>query len=76
MPVGLHEKCPVSLSLLARHGGDRFLLDTLQSMYTSLQEQLDTALKPKVLSKSLTNEESADIAKEKVNPKNTLSFQC
>lgn len=68
MPVGVHEKCPISLSLLARHGGDRFLLDTLQSMYTSLQEQLDAALKPKVSSKSMTNEESADVAKEKVNP--------
>lgn len=66
--MGVHEKCPVSLSLLARHGSDRFLLDTLQSVYTSLQEQLDTALKPKVSSKTLTNEESADVAKEKVNP--------
>ncbi|XP_057767406.1 outer envelope protein 64, chloroplastic [Salvia miltiorrhiza] len=67
VPLGVHEKCPFSLSLLARHGGDRFLLDTLQSMYTSLQEQLDTASKPKVSSKAMTNEESADVAKEKGN---------
>ncbi|XP_047954594.1 outer envelope protein 64, chloroplastic-like isoform X1 [Salvia hispanica] len=67
VPLGIHEKCPVSLSLLARHGADRFLLDTLQSMYTSLQEQLDTASKPKVSSKAMTNEESANIAKEKGN---------
>ncbi|XP_042002419.1 outer envelope protein 64, chloroplastic-like [Salvia splendens] len=67
VPLGVHEKCPVSLSLLARHGADRFLLDTLQSMYTSLQEQLDTASKPKVSSKAMTNEESANVAKEKGN---------
>ena len=69
VPLGFHEKCPVSLSLLARHGGDRFLLDTVQSMYTCLQEQLDTASKPKVSSKAVTNEESANVAKEKVDPK-------
>ncbi|XP_047950087.1 outer envelope protein 64, chloroplastic-like [Salvia hispanica] len=67
VPLGFHEKCPVSLSLLARHGGDRFLLDTVQSMYTCLQEQLDTASKPKVSSKAVTNEESANVAKEKGN---------
>ncbi|KAL1553920.1 Outer envelope protein 64, chloroplastic [Salvia divinorum] len=67
VPLGVHEKCPVSLSLLARHGGDRFLLDTLQSMYTSLQEQLDAASKPKVSSKANTNEESANVTKEKGN---------
>lgn len=67
VPFGVHEKCPVSLSLLARHGGDRFLLDTLQSMYTSLQELVDTASKPEVSSKAMTNEASADMAKEKGN---------
>ncbi|KAH6763413.1 translocon at the outer membrane of chloroplasts 64-III [Perilla frutescens var. hirtella] len=67
VPLGVHEKCPVSLSLLARHGGDRFLLDTLQVMYASLQEQVDTASKPNVSSKAMTNEESADMAKEKGN---------
>ncbi|KAG6424318.1 hypothetical protein SASPL_114733 [Salvia splendens] len=81
VPMGFHEMCPVSLSLLARHGGDRFLLDTVQSMYTCLQEQLDTASKPKVSSKTVTNEESANVAKEKVDPNvetidhTTVSFE-
>ncbi|KAL0429558.1 UNVERIFIED_CONTAM: Outer envelope protein 64, chloroplastic [Sesamum radiatum] len=67
LPLGVHEKCPVSLSLLARHGGDRFLLDTLQTVYASLQEQVDTAGKPKSSSKAVTQETSAEMAKEKGN---------
>ncbi|KAL0380167.1 UNVERIFIED_CONTAM: Outer envelope protein 64, chloroplastic [Sesamum angustifolium] len=67
VPLGVYEKCPVSLSLLARHGGDRFLLDTLQTVYGSLQEQADTAGKPKSSSKAVTQETSAEMAKEKGN---------
>ncbi|KAL8474686.1 hypothetical protein ACS0TY_031215 [Phlomoides rotata] len=67
VPLGVHEKCPVSLSLLARHGGDRFLLDTLQTMYASLQEHADTTATPKSSNKAMTNESSADMAKEKGN---------
>ncbi|KAK4414189.1 Translocon at the outer membrane of chloroplasts 64 [Sesamum alatum] len=67
VPLGMYEKCPVSLSLLARHGGDRFLLDTLQTVYASLQEQVDTAGKPKSSSKAVTQETSAEMAKEKGN---------
>ncbi|EYU24147.1 hypothetical protein ABFS82_04G131200 [Erythranthe guttata] len=67
LPLGVHEKCPISLSLLARHGGDRFLLDTLQPIYASLQEQVDTAEKPKPSSKVVTPETSAEMAKEKGN---------
>ncbi|KAI3463705.1 hypothetical protein Pfo_020368 [Paulownia fortunei] len=67
LPLGVHEKCPVSLSLLARHGGDRFLLDTLQTVYASLQEQVDAAAKPKSSSEAVTQETSAEMAKEKGN---------
>ncbi|XP_073295578.1 translocon at the outer membrane of chloroplasts 64-like [Primulina huaijiensis] len=66
MPLGVYDKCPVSISLLARHGGDRFLLDTLQTMYTSLQEQVDIASKSKS-STVVTQEASAEMAKEKGN---------
>ncbi|GAB2270208.1 hypothetical protein Dimus_005115 [Dionaea muscipula] len=68
VPLGSHDKAPVSVSLLARHGGDRFLLDTLQAMYPSLQEQSGLASKSK-LSRNVTinRELSADIAKEKGN---------
>ncbi|XP_059643101.1 outer envelope protein 64, chloroplastic [Cornus florida] len=67
VPLGSHDRCPVSLSLIARHGGDRFLLDTLQTMYANLQEQADIAAKSKLSSKSFSQETSAETAKEKGN---------
>ncbi|KAF5445510.1 hypothetical protein F2P56_034557 [Juglans regia] len=67
IPLGFHNKCPISVSLIARHGGDRFLLDTVHTMYTSLQEQADTASKPKSSRNVLSKEQSAEIAKEKGN---------
>ncbi|KAF7822244.1 Translocon at the outer membrane of chloroplasts 64 [Senna tora] len=67
IPLGFHEKCPVSVSLIARHGGDRFLLDTLQTMYTTLQEQAEIAAKTKSSRNVVSREESAEIAKEKGN---------
>lgn len=67
IPLGFHNKCPLSVSFIARHGGDRFLLDTVQTMYTSLQEQADIAAKSKVSRNAVSKEQSAEIAKEKGN---------
>lgn len=67
IPLGFHNKCPLSVSFIARHGGDRFLLDTVQTMYTSLQEQADIAAKSKVSRNAVSKEQSAEIAKEKAN---------
>lgn len=66
VPVGSHEKCPISVSFVARYGGDRFLLDTLHTMYASLQEQADLIAKSKLSKNTRSLEESAEIAKEKV----------
>lgn len=55
------------MSLVARHGGDRFLLDTVQTMYSSLQEQADIVEKSKLSAKVVSQETSAEIAKEKVD---------
>ncbi|KAL9263558.1 Outer envelope protein 64, chloroplastic-like protein, partial [Drosera capensis] len=66
VPLGTHDKSPVSVSLLARHGGDRFLLDTLRSMYASLQEQTELVSTSKPSSNgAISKEISAEIAKEK-----------
>lgn len=54
------------MSFLARHGGDRFLLDTVQSMYTSLKEQADIVTATKS-TKTVSQEQSAEMAKEKVD---------
>lgn len=68
VPLGLYENYPVSVSLIARHGGDRFLLDTLETMHASLQKKADEAGKSKSSSNDVvTKEASADIAKEKGN---------
>ncbi|KAI8019953.1 Translocon at the outer membrane of chloroplasts 64 [Camellia lanceoleosa] len=67
VPLGFYDKCPVSVSLVARHGGDRFLLDTVQTMYASLQEQADIISKSKLSTNAISRETSAEIAKEKGN---------
>ncbi|XP_050212445.1 outer envelope protein 64, chloroplastic [Mercurialis annua] len=67
VPLGLYEKCPVSVSFIARHGGDRFLLDTVQNMYATLQEQVDMLAKSKVSHTPDGQERSAEMAKEKGN---------
>ncbi|KAK9713989.1 hypothetical protein RND81_06G063700 [Saponaria officinalis] len=67
VPLGDHNNLPVSVSLIARHGCDRFLLDTLQIMYSSLLEDRDTALMSKSTSNTISQGTSAEIAKEKGN---------
>ncbi|PWA74584.1 translocon at the outer membrane of chloroplasts 64 [Artemisia annua] len=67
IPLGMHENYPVSVSLIARHGGDRFLLDTLQTMHASLLQKADEAVKSKSSNEVVTKEASAEIAKEKGN---------
>lgn len=67
LPLGFHDKCPISVSLVARHGGDRFLLDAVQSLYASVQEQAEIAAQPKRSNNAISKEESAEMAKEKGN---------
>ncbi|XWS37575.1 hypothetical protein CRYUN_Cryun19dG0055500 [Craigia yunnanensis] len=55
------------LSFIARHGGDRLLLDTVQTMYLSLQEHADTVSKSKLSCSAVNQEHSAEVAKEKVS---------
>jgi len=66
IPLGFYDKYPISVSLVARHGGDRFLLDTLHSVYTTLQELADIASKSKSSENVISKEQSAEFAKEKV----------
>ncbi|MBA0559297.1 hypothetical protein Golob_016264, partial [Gossypium lobatum] len=67
LPLGYHDKCPVSVSFIARHGGDRFLLDTVQTVYSSLQEHADTVAKSKLSPNAVKQEHSAEAVKEKVS---------
>lgn len=67
VPVGFHDKCPISVSFVAKQGGDRFLLDTIQTMYADLQEQAKLATKASASGNTLSKETSAEMAKEKGN---------
>ncbi|XP_044979917.1 outer envelope protein 64, chloroplastic [Hordeum vulgare subsp. vulgare] len=67
VPIGTHDKCPISVSFIARHGGDRFLLDTTQAIYATIQEQVEILAKSNASSKEAMNEEAAEAAKEKGN---------
>ncbi|KAI4319227.1 hypothetical protein MLD38_032854 [Melastoma candidum] len=67
LPLGYHDRCPVSVSFIARHGGDRFLLDTVRSMYATLIELAEISSKTKSSANTITREESAEQAKEKGN---------
>lgn len=67
VPLGIHEKCPVSVSFVASHGSDRFLLETIQTMYPVLEEQAEKAAKENTSKNDVNKERSAEIAKEKGN---------
>ncbi|CAN4086608.1 unnamed protein product [Withania somnifera] len=67
IPMGFHDKCPISVSFIARQGGDRFLLDAIQTMHASLQEEAELAIKSSASGNALSKEASAEMAKEKGN---------
>lgn len=43
IPLGLYDNLPVSISLLAKHGSDGFLLNLVETLYDSLKEEIFTA---------------------------------
>ncbi|OIW13632.1 hypothetical protein TanjilG_07974 [Lupinus angustifolius] len=40
IPLRYHNDCCVSVSFISAHGADKFLLDTVLDMYTTIQEQV------------------------------------
>ncbi|GAA0171201.1 hypothetical protein LIER_25291 [Lithospermum erythrorhizon] len=67
IPLGKHDNCPVSVSFIASHGNDKFLLDTLLDMHASLQEEAITVstLPPSLDTSSNLN--AAELLKAKGN---------
>ncbi|XP_078441201.1 amidase 1 isoform X2 [Wolffia australiana] len=41
IPLGMDENLPISVSVLARHGGDRFLLDLVKNLFSGHQASVD-----------------------------------
>lgn len=65
MPAGNHDGVPMAVSLLARQGSDRFLLDTVLAIYSTVQEEDKVAAdQPSIVSDG--NSAAAELAKEKV----------
>eukprot|EP00250_Pteridium_aquilinum_P006084 c16068_g1_i1 orf=380-2368(-) len=41
IPIGKHNGLPAAISLIARHGADRFLLDTVRSLFAVIQKEAE-----------------------------------
>nr|AAS47584.1 chloroplast Toc64-1 [Physcomitrium patens] len=66
MPAGNHDGVPMAVSLLAKQGSDRFLLDTVLAIYSTVQEEDKVAAdQPSIVSDG--NSAAAELAKEKGN---------
>ncbi|BBN12172.1 protein MpAMI1 [Marchantia polymorpha subsp. ruderalis] len=68
LPVGEVDDVPVGVSIMAKHGGDRFLLDTVVALYASVQEEAKIVFSNKnTLSVGSGKNEAAEAAKERGN---------
>ncbi|XP_051146599.1 outer envelope protein 64, mitochondrial isoform X2 [Andrographis paniculata] len=67
IPFGEHDGCPISVSLIAYHGSDKLLLDTVLDMYSSLQEEVSIIFGPPQLPETNGNMGDAELLKEKGN---------
>lgn len=67
IPLGRHEDCPISVSFISYHGGDKFLLDTVLDMYQSLQEQVGISSNSTIVEDCDGDMDASDLLKEKGN---------
>ncbi|XVE66560.1 hypothetical protein DITRI_Ditri08aG0088200 [Diplodiscus trichospermus] len=67
VPLGKDEGFPVSVSFITYHGADKFLLDTVLDMYSSLQEQVNIASNSAPLPDVNGNMDASELLKEKGN---------
>ncbi|XP_065870365.1 outer envelope protein 64, mitochondrial [Euphorbia lathyris] len=67
IPLGKHDDCPVSVSFLSFHGADKFLLDTVLDIYSSLQEQVHIVSNSAPLPDTNGNMDASELLKEKGN---------
>jgi Asp-tRNA(Asn)/Glu-tRNA(Gln) amidotransferase A subunit family amidase len=61
IPAGEYKHVPVGVSLLAKHGSDRLLLDTVVALYATVQEESGMGVGPS----SITRNDNG-LVKEKV----------
>lgn len=66
-PIGNHNDYPISVSFIASHGADKFLLDTVLDMYSSLQDQASIVSNSVPLPDMNGDMDASDLLKEKGN---------
>lgn len=66
IPLGCHNDCCASISLISAHGVDKFLLNTVLDMYSTLQEQVSVAYALPLLDTN-GSMETSELLKEKVS---------
>ncbi|MED6185271.1 hypothetical protein PIB30_055448 [Stylosanthes scabra] len=67
VPLGSHNGGCISVSFISSHGADKFLLDTVLDMYSTLQEQVSVASSSLPLPDTNGNIETSELLKEKGN---------
>ncbi|KAK7363132.1 hypothetical protein VNO77_05262 [Canavalia gladiata] len=67
IPLGPRDDCCVSVSFISFHGADKFLLDTVLDMYTTLQEQVSVGFCSLPLPDINGNRETSELLREKGN---------
>ena len=64
--MGKHDDFPISISFISYHGADKFLLDTIVDMYSSLQEHVGIVSNSAPLPDTNGNMDASELLKEKV----------
>ncbi|KZV52474.1 outer envelope protein 64, mitochondrial-like [Dorcoceras hygrometricum] len=67
IPLGEYNAFPVSVSFIASHGNDKFLLDIVSDMYSSLQREVNDVSSSLPFQDTDGNMDAAELLKEKGN---------
>lgn len=67
VPLGKHDHFPISVSFIAAHGSDKFLLDAVLDMHSSVHEQINIALNTIPVPDVTGNMDISELLKEKGN---------
>lgn len=65
IPLGYHDDCSLSVSFVSFHGADKFLLDTILDIYSTLQQQVSVGSYSFPLPNINGNKETSELLKEK-----------
>ncbi|KAH1237563.1 Outer envelope protein 64, mitochondrial [Glycine max] len=74
IPLGCHNDCCASISLISAHGVDKFLLNTVLDMYSTLQEQVSVAYALPLLDTN-GSMETSELLKEKAFLQGNTAFK-